>query len=161
MGLCLFIGPSDKTNPVAMVSTGASTDNLRNRFVLNRLMTTIFPLLAFVCEMAVTVEKKGCALNVGWVPRDQNCEADALSNDDIEGFDPSKEIAVDLDNMGFEVLDDLLDLGDTFYEEAEKEKEKEKEDRRKALSTRSQVKDASKSLWKQKKKAPLRGTDPW
>ena len=99
---------------VGRISAGGSTDNQGNRFILNRLMTTKFPLLAFVCEMAAELEEKNCLLDLGWVPRDQNQEADAITNDNLGDFRRENEVKVDMAKMEFKVLRELLDLGDSF-----------------------------------------------
>ena len=58
-----------------------------------------------------------------WVPRDQNIEADALTNDDASAFDPTLEMEVTPGSLRFNVLNELLELGDKFYEERERGKE--------------------------------------
>ena len=108
------------------ISAGASTDNQGNRFILNKLMTTKFPLLAFVCEMASELEARNCLLDLGWVPRDQNQEADAITNNNLAEFCEDNELKVDLDKLEFKVLRELLELGDSFYAAREKQVAEEK-----------------------------------
>ena len=43
-----------------------------------------------------------------WIPREQNIEADALTNSAFEGFDPGKRINVRFEDFKFEVLDQLM-----------------------------------------------------
>jgi len=148
----LFLGPTEKEGSWSgKLSAGASTDNQGNRFVVNRFMTTKFPLLAFVCELATLLEERSCLVDVGWVPRDQNEEADAITNGDIGGFDKDKEVEVVWD---FVVLDKLLDLGDKFYAEVQEEKARAKEDR---AGCGAKVAASG----KRKRKAGLKVTDPW
>ena len=99
---------------------GAATDNQGNRFVLNKLMTTKFPSLVFLCELATQLEEKNCLLDLGWVPRDQNQEADALTNSNLGEFSRNLEVKVNLAALDFRVLRELLDLGDAFYAERER-----------------------------------------
>ena len=150
----LFIGPSEVEGRWSgKISAGASTDNQGNRFVLNRLMTTKFPLLAFVCELSALMEERSCLVDLSWVPRDQNEEADAITNGDVRDFCRSKEVQVDLQSLNFLVLGRLLDLGDTFYTEVQAEKEKAK-----ALVAAHR----DKPTWeKRSRKVSLKAADPW
>lgn len=134
----------DQGHWAGKVSAGGSTDNQGKRFVVNRFMTTKFPLLAFVCELASVLEEKSCLVDLGWVPRDQNEEADAITNGDVGNFNQAKELKVQWD---FRVLDEMLDLGDKFYSDVQKEKEEEME--------RPEVKRPN------RKKVGLKVTDPW
>ena len=123
----LFLGGRDGSDWVSgTISAGLTTDNQGNRFVLNRMMTTKFPLLAFLCEFATVLEERGCVLDLAWVPRDQNAEADAITNGDVEAFRPENEVHVDIEQMRFNVLTEMLELGDGFYEALEKDKAERK-----------------------------------
>ena len=144
------------------LSAGAVTDNQGNRFVLNRLMTTKFPLLAILCEFAVFLEQRNCLFELGWVPRDQNEEADAITNEDYGAFDMKNEVAVGLEKMGFSVLHQLLDLGEKFYDEADAEKLAAKEARASNLPGTQGGPGGKVGGWgKPKRRAGLKVTAPW
>ena len=66
------------------------------------------------------------------IPRDQNEEADALTNFDYRFFDPEKRIEVDINALGFKLLPELFEFGEQNLTElaAEKAKAKEKKERR-------------------------------
>lgn len=64
----------------ARVSVGGLTDNIGNRFAVARLLTTKWPLDVFVSELATQLEVRNLLLQLSWVPRDQNAEADAITN---------------------------------------------------------------------------------
>ena len=143
------------------ISAGATTDNLGNRFVLNRLMSTKFPLLAFLCEFAVLLEERGCLFELGWVPRDQNEQADAITNGNYSDFKMANEIRIVLEEMDFRVLGDLLDLGDKFYEEVETERREARASRR-LLPAGAQGPAAGRNAKRKARKgAGLKATDPW
>ena len=55
-------------------------------------------------------------LDLDWVPRDQNTEADALTNGDFTGFSPELRVKVDVASLPFKVLPDLLKAADNLYE---------------------------------------------
>ena len=107
-----------------LISVGASTDNCGNTFSVTKLMTTKFPLVAFVAELATQMEDNSWDLELDWVPRDQNIEADAITNEDFSAFDAGKQIDCDPSKMNFKVLNEMLDLGDAFYAERESAKDK-------------------------------------
>ena len=54
-------------------------------------------------------------LDMAWVPREQNCEADAITNGDVAWLNPEKEIKVDLQRVPFTLLHELLEKGKDFY----------------------------------------------
>ena len=87
------------------------TDNRGNNFVTAKLMTTKFPLSAFLMEIAATLQVAEAELELGWVPRDQNTEADELSNQDARNFHPDLEVKLDSDTLQFVLLDEFLEEG--------------------------------------------------
>jgi hypothetical protein len=53
---------------------------------------------------------------MSWVPREQNAEADAITNGDVHWLCPLKRVATDLKKLPFLILHDLLVKGAAFYE---------------------------------------------
>ena len=49
-----------------------------------------------------------------WYPRDENCEADALTNSKFEGFDDSKRVPADKVLSELTILNEILILGRGF-----------------------------------------------
>ena len=62
-------------------------------------------------------------LDLGWVPRDQNLEANTITDSSLSDFFPKKEVKVDLVALDFQVLKQLLGLGDDFNVEREQERQ--------------------------------------
>ena len=56
-------------------------------------------------------------LNASWVPRDLNQEADALTNDQFEGFDAALRLEVDWSKVPAGVMSALLKQGLLFEQE--------------------------------------------
>ena len=76
----LAFGPREHVNDTCLtVQVPAFTDNKGNGYVVNKLMTTRFPLCAFVVELAAQAEARGVRMKAEWTPRDRNQEADDLS----------------------------------------------------------------------------------
>lgn len=55
-------------------------------------------------------------LDLLWVPRDQNEEADALANREFAGFDPSKRIVFEVSDLEFKVLPRLMMVSEDLHE---------------------------------------------
>ncbi|CAE7588864.1 unnamed protein product [Symbiodinium sp. CCMP2592] len=100
----------------------AATDNKGNSHVLSRLLTTKFPLNAFLMELAMQLQTRGAELHLFWLPRLQNVEADSLTNNDTARFDPSMRLRFDLSCFTGIVLHDLLETGSQLYQEIRKSK---------------------------------------
>ena len=99
----------------ARISVGGITDNAGNRFAVARLLTTNCPLAAFVSELAVQLEQRGILFEMTWVPREQNAEADAITNGQTEWLNPQNQLATNLEKLPFAVLQPLLKKGEEFY----------------------------------------------
>ena len=61
-----------------------------------KLMTTKFPLCAAVMELASRLAAGKRSLGLKWAPREQNVEADELSNGLTHRFDPALEVKVEI-----------------------------------------------------------------
>ena len=92
------------------------TDNLGNTFALTRLMTSKFPLIVILAELAAQLRFRGMELNLGWVPRDQNEEADALANEEFGAFDASRRVKVDPAEVQWRVLPRMLEVARDLHE---------------------------------------------
>ncbi len=76
------------------------TDNQGNASLASRMSTTKFPLVLVLMELSVQLMKRGARLQLRWLPREQNEEADALSNGQFHGFSDSNRIRIARDNFG-------------------------------------------------------------
>ena len=83
-------------------------------------------------------------MSLEWVPRLQNEEADGLTNEDFSIFTAEHRIDVDLNQVQFKVLQDLLEVGEELHQDI-------------ILRRASRVRQAAKGL----KKVRLRESDPW
>ncbi len=143
LALMAFADDLQTDGDVTLQVAGA-TDNRGNAYVLNRLMTTRFPLCAVVMETAAQMERKNIRVSLDWCPRDLNSEADALSNGDVSSFTPELRVELDVANINWIVLNKLMDHGVAH------ELSKSHAKRAAAPKTRKKAK------W-----ARLRITDPW
>jgi len=133
----------------------ASTDNKGIGHMLDKLMTTAFPSCAVLMELAVQLHKSGCILDLAWLPREENVEADELSNGDTHRFAAEMEIKIDPAELEthFILLRKMLERGQILYEEVYAARDAEK-----GLSRRSEAWGA-KTARRQRKKLRIRA--PW
>ena len=113
--------------------------------MLSRLMTSKFPLLVVLGELAVQLRERDLHLDLEWVPRLQNEEADALTNGDFGGFDPRRRVEVDPTTLDFRVLPGLLRAAENLYKD---------------ISERRQRGSGQQTAGRQGKRK-LRERDPW
>ena len=86
----------------------AITDNLGNSYVLEKFMASTFPMSVVLMELSAQLGRMDMHLQLGWVPRDQNREADALTNECFADFNPAHRVEVQFDKLPFIVLDSLM-----------------------------------------------------
>ena len=139
----LAFASEDKQNCDTTVVIGGLTDNKGNSYVLNRLMTTKFPLCAVVMELAAQMEKTNSRISLDWAPRELNKEADDLSNEIFDAFSTTNRVNLSICDYPWIVLNDLMLHGASFVKE-------------KALRP-----PLTESIPGRAKKRPLRETDPW
>lgn len=65
----------------------AVTDNLGNTYTVQRFLSCKFPLSLLVMELSCQLGRFGLELDLSWAPRNQNQEADDLTNEVFEAFD--------------------------------------------------------------------------
>ena len=130
---------------VGTISLSCGTDNQGNSFLLDKLLTTKYPLGVVLMELAVQLGLKGATLRAEWHPRLQNEEADALTNSDFHHFSEDKRIPVDLASLNFRVMNELFQEGDSYIEELA------------ALKAAGAGPPAKRS----RRDPPLRETQPW
>ena len=135
-----------------LLQLAGETDNGGNPFVTAKMMTTKWPLAAILMEIGVQVRKRQVELNLGWIPRLQNIEADAITNSEYGHFKEENRVPTSVEelNKQFILLPKLLEVGQEFVLGLKEAKEVPRQD-----SGKSQ----------RKRKRPmsdrLRVTDPW
>ena len=144
---------------VGSVTLTCGTDNQGNMYLMDKLLTTKYPLGVVLMELATQLGRRAATLRADWIPRLQNEEADALTNWDFRHFDPAQRVEVDLETLDFLVLKDLFATGDDYLSELD--------------SLKTQAKSSSTSSDPQKKRPKskrerdwgsgqsLRDRDPW
>ena len=101
-----------------LVTVGGLTDSTVSANVLVRGMSTKFPLVCVLMELAAQMESKRARLELEWIPRELNQEADDLSNDITSAFDPDLRMVASIEDVPFLVLNTLMAEARKFYQEA-------------------------------------------
>ena len=94
-----------------------STDNLGNSWILNKMMSTKFPMLIVLGEVAAQLRKLNASLNLVWVPRLQNEEADALTNGEFSAFRTENRVNVDVPSLSFLILPKLAEVSEEIHQD--------------------------------------------
>lgn len=134
----------------SMITLSGTTDNLGNTHVLKHFMSCKYPLSIVVMELAVQLKRRGVELELGWAPRSQNFEADALTNEEFEGFDMSLRIKKEFEDLEFVVLNKLMKKATELDEEI-----------RLAKTSKEAKADVPQKLQVKKRKGQTRWEDPW
>ena len=117
LGVMLLVDKDGRAqgNHGGVLSVGALTDNSGNRFAVTKMLSTKWPLTAFVAELAAQLELRQILFQMDWVPREQNQEADSITNGNVQWLSPQRKLHVALNELPFEILPVLLSEGSTFY----------------------------------------------
>lgn len=117
--LCLVLFCEVENTPTGgtMVLTG-TTDNQGNTYALKKLMSTKFPLAPLLVELSEQMRKRHIELDLIWERRDRNVEADDLTNGVFDKFDEKRRLIVDVTELKWEVLDEMMAASQQIYDEA-------------------------------------------
>ncbi len=110
----LAFAPLLPTDSKARLRLPGMTDNAANTFSVSKLMTTKFPLLIVIMEIAIQSEARNIILDLEWVPRDANEEADALSRGITTGFSPEHRVHLDVKSLPLQVMETMMKQGQEF-----------------------------------------------
>ena len=108
-----------ESESVGSVTLACGTDSQGNMYLMDKLLTTKYPLGVVLMELATRLGRRAATLRADWIPRLQNEEADGLTNWDFCHFDPARRIDVKLEDLHFHILTDLFVAGDEYISELE------------------------------------------
>ena len=75
---------------------------------MDKLMTSKFPLIVVLMELAEQLAAENVGMALRWIPRLQNEEADALTNGVFSGFAEERRIVVSVSELPFKVLGSMM-----------------------------------------------------
>lgn len=118
------------------VRAEAFTDNRGNQFILQKGMTTKFPIVLLVIEMSETLRSEDAMASLTWIRREENQLADDLTNNKFDSFSEEKRKKVTEANCKWLVLGELLPKSEALYRELQDLKEKKIKDKKKDAAKR-------------------------
>ena len=124
-----------------------STDNRGNSYIVSKLASTKWPITSLLIELSEQLRRRSTVLNLVWRKRDDNSEADALTNGDYKGFDPKHRVGTVFSAIPFMVLDEVMRLSAELYKEVSMQRS------RRNAGDKPRKKTAAKDR--------LKWTDPW
>ena len=113
----LFCSGADFAPGAGRMRCSGGTDNQGNSFVVQKLMTTKYPLAPILMQLTTLLARRGLWLELDWVPREDNQPADDLTNSEFGRFDLSKRIPFHWSKLPCDVLSSLLQEGKSFEAE--------------------------------------------
>ena len=129
------------------------TDSQVAMKAVDRNLSTAFPLCCVQMELAAQCEQRGISLDLDWVPRGMNKEADRLADGDSTGFTPELRVGATLSEVPFLVLQDLLRTGLECFSRGSED----------ALTPAGsgEAPRAAPGVAKRGRRRPLREREPW
>ena len=112
---------------------------------MSRLMSSKFPLVVVLAELSAQLKEKGLRLDLRWVPREENEEADELTNKEMGRFNPEKRVKMDVGNLKWICMEEYMAAASALYGEVTDRK------RRTEQATAGRT----------KKPRPLKEREPW
>ena len=129
IGIMLLIKPGQfERAKDALISFGASTDNKGNAHLVDKHLTTKFPLALILLELSTQLHDRNLTLTLNWLERGANQFADDLTNEVFGDFDESLRVKADWDELPFTHLRFLLDETMRFQKLLEEVKQKRREE---------------------------------
>ena len=114
----LFAPKGMKDQEVCFVASGFTDSQVATR-VVQKHMSTKFPLYLIAMELSAQLEARGSRLIAEWAPRELNQQADDLTNGVFEGFSPDLRVAECIADVEFLVLSRLLEEACAFQRACE------------------------------------------
>ena len=94
----------------------AGTDNQSNEALSQKRATTKWPLMIINMQLSVLLSAARLQLNLVWRPRDQNTEADDLTNEKFDNFDAADRISFAYSDLPLTLLHELWETKKEFDE---------------------------------------------
>ena len=97
-----------------VVELRAETDNRGNAALLAKKSTTRWPLLFLNMQLSELLMRASLRLSLGWRPRDENQQADDLTNGVFNSFDPKRRVSFTYQDLPLQLLHELVETRNQF-----------------------------------------------
>ena len=86
----------------------AGADNLANQASSTKRSTTKWPLMAVNTQLSAALTRARLSLGLQWRPREENTEADQLTNEEFSGFREDQRVVLTWSSLELSVLMELV-----------------------------------------------------
>ena len=114
VAMVLFDPDCKRGGPMDCVLTGI-TDNRGNAFIVSKLSSTKWPITTLLIELSEQLRARGAVLNLVWRRREENKEADALTNQEYSGFNMQLRVGREFGDIKWRTLDELITTSSELY----------------------------------------------
>ena len=108
-----WLAHSPKRRSVVFSLT-AGTDNAANDSLSTKRSTTKWPLMLINMQLSSALARARLSLNLKWRPRQENVEADNLTNEVFDGFSPGARIGLQLADIDLSLVKSLWETKQQF-----------------------------------------------
>lgn len=110
---------ADQRPPRGRAMVAAGTDNLANEQLSRKRLSTKLPLGLMLLQQCIKCWDNGLWVDIRWRPRNENVEADNLTNDRFDGFSFSHRVQISYQDLDTRILDSLQKSLAEFEESSE------------------------------------------
>ena len=93
------------------------TDNSSNAFLVDEFLSTKFPSSLVLMELVYQLYALKASLQLHWIPREQNEDADDLSKGKTDNFSPEKRMEVDFEKIQLKVIPAMAEVAEKLDDE--------------------------------------------
>ena len=149
VAIILFDPEKKRGGHSGCVLTG-TTDNKGNSYIVKKLASTKWPLTTLLLELSEQLRMRKAILDLEWRRRDDNSEADALTNCDFKGFNPDLRVGATFDQIEWLVLPEIMGASQDLYKDVVRQREEIRQSKVKPIP-----------VPKAKVQQRLKWKDPW
>ena len=113
---------ADRHRKSLTIAFCGGTDNKANEALTIKRATTKWPLMAINMQLSSELSKARLSLRLKWRPREENTEADDLTNEKFSEFDPAKRVDVIWKDFDFSILQALVQTRGEFEKKKQEAK---------------------------------------
>ena len=146
----MLFDPDNRRSTVCACSITGSTDNKGNSYIVKKMLSTKFSITPLLIELSEQLRMRKAELHLKWIPREDNQEADDLSNLNFKDFSAARRIQFSIGETQWKVFNELITVTKQMFDAISIERERQVNTKRKVHPI--------KRLRGSKR---LRWTDPW
>jgi hypothetical protein len=146
----VLFDPEEKRGGLRGCALTATTDNKGNSYIVNKLSSTKWPITALLIEVSEQLRCRTAILNLQWVKREDNSQADALTNQDYSLFKAEHRLGGSFADIKWKRLDAIMQASQELYMRIAEQR------KRATPVTSTPVERKNK-----KKTRSMKWTDPW